>query len=137
TETVPAGSATTGEAIGALRLAGGKLAFQWSDDMLDQEKRNRLQMCVFRFTHRGKVHDVQLREPLTEITPVVLGNWMEVFEHRVDLEAIDPLPPVASLAMRMELRDGFPATTQQQGDPQALRAEDQLMLQFATASYAG
>ena len=81
--------------------------------------------------------DVQMRMPVIDPDPIVVNNWKQKHEHRIESGTIPNPPPVAGIRLRLRLLEGFPATSPDQGDPDALAEDEQLLLEFSTLNYAG
>lgn len=123
--------------IGMFRATENELRFSWLTDTVGEIQTDRLQLCVLRLVLGDQVHDMQLRKPIEDPEPIVLGDWGEIHEHQIPRDSIPNLPPPSELFLRVAANDGFPTTTVIDGEPGRLSEQEQLLLSFRGTDFAG
>lgn len=134
---IAAGDTDSATPVVEFRATKKELSYSVLPNTEIENPTERLQQCVLRLSMDEHLHDMQLRAPVEDSDPIVLGDWREVYEHQIPIDSIPNLPPVGELKLRFVLTHGFPATNVVNGQPDRLGAEEQVALSFVGANYAG
>ncbi|QDU58953.1 hypothetical protein [Aeoliella mucimassa] len=97
----------------------------------------KLKQCLLQLSYDSDSHFVQLQAPTEDPEPIVIGNWVEAYEHQLPIDSIPNLPPTSELYLNLHLLNGFPRTNSVNGETERLRHEERLLLQFTSSDYAG
>ena len=122
--------------VGTFRLKDGILSFEWPAGVTTNDAQ-RLQLSILQLEYNGQQHHLQFIAPVEEEEPIVIGNWNEVFEHRVSEAPLASWPPESEIRLRVHLLKGFPTTKVVNGNADRLAVEEKLLLSFSTVDYAG